>query len=45
MTDNKPKQQIKKMNTNTMFERMQREKDAEAERRLEEQRFVFVVCL
>ena len=36
----KPKTKVKKINSNNFFEQMQREKEAEAERRLEEQRFV-----
>ena len=36
----KPKTKVKKINSNNFFEQMQREKEAEAERRLEEQRFI-----
>ena len=36
----KPKTKVKKINSNNFFEQMQREKEAEAERRLEEQRLI-----
>ena len=38
ISENRPKIEIKKMNTNNIFERMQKEKEDEAERRLEEHR-------
>jgi len=39
VTENRPRKKINKMNTNNIFERMQKEKQAEEERRLEEQRY------